>query len=375
MVDENTDLEQLDPTAFVPYTEVATAALVMLDEAIAIAGQASFEIPGTVEWINTTPLTSAELIRLANSYAARILAYTPRTSAERAAVNWSQVVARVDAGRQQDLAPEGLLSVWESNMRRLFARVRTRPGDHARVDYYAVGPADHTGGFQAWHATPSADRQPFQMNTPDRRIQGAAGPSALGSYVGYNRNSIWAADRGTYRWSWYYYLRSGAGDSYYTGPQPTMTKAEMDLIKAEGLIRLGRASEAVPLINSTRVANGALPPVTVGRAAGRCPMRAPEGGFGGLREPLGRPHVREEPGVDGDRGCGFLVGCPGLGHPARGHGHPASRPRERAGEPGPHGLHLRWKRRGRSCSGSVQRLSGGGEPTSLLMGSLRTSAR
>ena len=34
MVDENTDLEQLDPTAFVPYTEVATAALAMLDEAI-----------------------------------------------------------------------------------------------------------------------------------------------------------------------------------------------------------------------------------------------------------------------------------------------------------------------------------------------------
>jgi len=37
----------------------------------------------------------------------------------------------------------------------------------------------------------------------------------------------------------------------------------MDLIKAEALIRLGRASEAVPLINKSRVANGQLPPVTV----------------------------------------------------------------------------------------------------------------
>ena len=44
-------------------------------------------------------------------------------------MNWSQVLDRAGAGIQEDLAPEGLLDVWESNMRRLFARVRTRPGD------------------------------------------------------------------------------------------------------------------------------------------------------------------------------------------------------------------------------------------------------
>ncbi len=43
----------------------------------------------------------------------------------------------------------------------------------------------------------------------------------------------------------------------------SMLVSEMDLLKAEGLIRLGRAAEAVPLINKTRVANGQLPPVTV----------------------------------------------------------------------------------------------------------------
>lgn len=37
----------------------------------------------------------------------------------------------------------------------------------------------------------------------------------------------------------------------------------MDLLKAEALIRLNRADEAVPLINKSRVANGELPPVTV----------------------------------------------------------------------------------------------------------------
>ena len=46
------------------------------------------------------------------------------------------------------------------------------------------------------------------------------------------------------------------------GPQLALTVAEMDLLKAEALIRLNRANEAVPLINKTRVANGQLPPVT-----------------------------------------------------------------------------------------------------------------
>jgi len=35
-----------------------------------------------------------------------------------------------------------------------------------------------------------------------------------------------------------------------TGPLLIMSMAEMDLLKAEGLIRLGRASEAVPLIKA-----------------------------------------------------------------------------------------------------------------------------
>ena len=187
-------------------------------------------------------------------------------------------------------------------MRRLYGRVRSRPGDHARVDYYAVGPADISGGFQAWHATPSLDREPFQMNTPDRRIQGEGGPSALGEYIGYNKNSIWPASRGTYRWSWYYYLRSGAGDSFYTGPQPTMTKAEMDLIKAEALIRLDRASEAVPLINITREANGELPPLTVDGppADAECvPRKVVSGACGSLWDALMYEKNLEMSGIEG----------------------------------------------------------------------------
>ncbi len=315
VVDENTDLEALDPTVFAPYTEVAAAALAMLDESIALSQATSFQVPGSVDWINGITLSNTDLARVASSYAARILAYTPRTPAERAAVNWSQVLARVDAGMQYDLAPDGLLAVWESNMRRLFARVRTRPGDHVRVDYYALGPGDTSGGFQTWHATPSANRQPFQMSTPDRRTQGAASATALGKYFGLNKNSIWSADRGTHRWSWYYFLRSGAGDTYYLGPQPTMTKVEMDLLKAEALIRLNRAAEAVTLINLSRQANGQLPPVTVdGPPAGNdcVPRKVVSGACGSLWDALMYEKNLEMTGIEGSvswwdaRGWGTL---------------------------------------------------------------------
>lgn len=261
VVTEKTDLTQLDPiNGFLPYAEVRDSAIKVLDEAIAVANQGAFTIPADIQWVNGTELTNQDIVKLANSFAARFLAYTPRTPVERAAVNWTEVLQRAAAGITTDLAPDGALDIVEGNYRRLLARVRTRPGDHIRPDMMALGPADISGGFQTWYATPSADRQPWQMNTPDKRIVGAT-QSAPGKYVAYNKNSIWAADRGTYRYSWYYYLRSGAGESWYTGPQPTMTVTEMDLIRAEALIRLNRAAEAIPFINNSRVVNGQLPAI------------------------------------------------------------------------------------------------------------------
>ena len=164
----------------------------------------------------------------------------------------------------------------------------------------AFGPGDVSGGFQAWVATPSADRQPFQIVTPDRRVQGAAVGSP-GKYLGYNRNTIWAQDRGTYRWSYYYYLRDGLGSSWNVGPQVTMTRTEMDLLKAEALIRLGRAAEAVPLINASRVTNGELPPVTVdGPPEGAdCVPKQIDGDCGSLWDALLYERQLENMGIEG----------------------------------------------------------------------------
>lgn len=301
IVDEDTDLEQLDPTGFSPYPEVIARSLGMLDDAIAIAQTSNFTIPGSVDWINGLTLTPADLVRIINSYAARLMAYSPRTWEERNAVNWNQVLARIDGGIQEDFAPQGLLDVWESNMRRLYSRERARPSDHIRPDYMALGPADTTGRFQSWFATPSADRQPFQIVTPDRRIHAASGPGAPGLYFGYNRQTIWPSSRGTYRWVYYYYHRDGTGDSWHVGPQVTMSRTEMDLLKAEALIRLGRAAEAVPLINKTRVANGQLPPVTTAGPPNdaSCVPRKVTGGCGSLWDALLHERHIENNGIEG----------------------------------------------------------------------------
>jgi hypothetical protein len=237
-------------------------------------------------------------VRLANSYAARILVYTPRSRAERAAVNWAEVIRRVDAGIQTDYAPLAQPDVFFDDWKRLVARLRTagRPSDFGRPSYWLIGPADSTNGWVNWVATPNDNRQPFQMRTRDRRIQGTTGPASPGKYVGYNLNNIFAADRGTFRWSHYFFRRSGVDLTWQTGPQLAMSVAEMDLLKAEALIRLGRAAEAVPLINRTRIANGELPPVTVEGPPNEpgCVPRKESGACGSLWDAL-----RYEKGIEG----------------------------------------------------------------------------
>lgn len=301
IVTEDTDLEQLDPTGFEPYPDVLAAGMASLDEAIAIAEANDFAIPGSADWINGLDLSPEDLVRIINSYKARLLAYGPRTWEERQAVDWDEVLRLIDEGITEDFAPLGDLGPWESNMRRLLARVRARPSDHVRPGYMAVGPADTSGAFQTWFATPSADRMPFQVVTPDRRVQGDEDPATPGSYVGYDVNTIWPEDRGTYRWSYYEYHRDGLGDSWHVGPQVTMSRTEMDLLKAEALIRLDREDEAVPLINATRVANGELPPVTVAGPPddAACVPRKVTGECGSLWDALMHERQLENMAIEG----------------------------------------------------------------------------
>jgi len=301
VVDEKLALDTLTKPQFKGYKDVAAAALSQLDGAIAVAQAGpDFTLPAD-NWFFQS-MSRSDFIKLANSYAARVLAYTPRTRAERDAVDWTEVLKRVNAGITTDFAPTAQPDILWDDWKRLIARVRSGPpSDFGRPSYWLLGPADSTNGFVNWAATPVSDRQPFQIVTKDRRIQAASGPSAAGTYVGYNKSTIFAVSRGTYRWSYYYFKRYGTGSTWQNGPQPAMTVTEMNLLKAEALIRLNRASEAVPLINLTRVANGQLPPVTVDgppNEAG-CVPRKLDGSCGSLWDALRYEKGIELLGMDG----------------------------------------------------------------------------
>ena len=263
VIDETIDLDTISTPEFKPYAEVTAAGIAQLDEAITIAQANNFTLPVT-SWLFVA-MGRDDFVRLANSFAARLLVNSARTRAERAAVNWPEVIRRVDAGVRTDFAPVAQPDILWDDWKRLVARVRTatRPSDFGRPSYWLIGPADSTNGFVNWVATPVAQRVAFQIRTKDRRIHGAGGPAIAGKYVGYNLNNIFDPSRGTYRFSHYFFGRFGTGTSWQDSPQPALTVAEMDLLKAEALIRLNRAAEAIPLINKTRVANGQLPPVTI----------------------------------------------------------------------------------------------------------------
>jgi hypothetical protein len=263
VVDEHLDLDTITVPKLHPHDVVITEAIKQLDSAIAIANRRSFTFPA--DNFMFTSMTSAQFARLANSFVARLMVYAARTPAERAAIDWNAVIARVDAGITSDFAPIAQPDILWDDWKRLVARVRTatRPSDFGRPSYWLIGPADSTNGFVNWVATPVANRVAFQLRTRDRRIQGTTGPASPGSYAGFNQNNIFAASRGTYRFSWYFFRRYGTTDTWTNGPQPAMLVSEMNLLKAEGLMRTGNAAAAVPLINLTRQANGQLPAVTV----------------------------------------------------------------------------------------------------------------
>jgi len=301
IVDEKTNVDTLIVPNYRPYTEVMTAALAMLRTAITISDTATFTMPN-VGWIPGLTLTNRDLSRLAHTYTARFMAYVPRDAAGRAAVNWTSVISHIDSGITANFAPIGEPDIFEDVYKQRAARQRTTiPSDFMRADNWLVGPADSTNAFQNWVGTPVANRNPFQMRTRDRRIQGTTGPTSRGKYFGFHNSTVFLASRGLYHRSFYAYFRLGTGTSWQQGPLIAIARTELDLLKAEALIRLDRATEALPLIDATRVANGELPPVTLSGppdVAG-CVPRKLNGACGSLWDALRYEKRIEGAGTDG----------------------------------------------------------------------------
>jgi Tol biopolymer transport system component len=258
ILDETVDLET-DELELVPYDEVMAVALSQLEEAITIANANVFTLPDT--WINGLPLTNDDLAQLAHSYMARFMTQVARTPAERDLVDWASVIAHVDQGITDDIRIDG-------DGRWLWWKALEWYGSQplwTRADYKTIGFTDLSGQFGAWLATPLNDRNEFEIVTDDARITTEGDPVVDGLYIRYIGPSQFPPVRGTYHFSFYgdkryedFYLSGGSS------PMTHMTTAEMQLIKAEGLMRMwGPTAEAVDIINSTRVVRGQLPPASV----------------------------------------------------------------------------------------------------------------
>lgn len=258
------DPELVPPLA--GYPVVSAAGLANLDEAISIAqaNPTAFPLPAT--WLNTATTTSqAEFIRVVRSYRAQLRVAVARTPAERAAVDWNAVIGDAENGITQNFQLQENPSLGWSLAWFVQHFV---PGGWHRMHQFMIGFADTSGAFDAWLATPRANRAMFLIVTPDKRFPPGAtraaqqslptstSPPPAGQYLR-NRppgDDIVGDPLGN---SMYDHYRFRAFyDASRIGAFPVLTKAEIDLLAAEGYIRQSNWVQAMAKINTSRTAAG-----------------------------------------------------------------------------------------------------------------------
>jgi hypothetical protein len=260
-----------------PYGEVMAQAVKYLDQAASLASQSTFTTPAG--WMGPGSFSSQDLVRIANSYAARFMAQVARTPTERAAVNWNSVLTHAQAGLTRDfgITQDGPGGRWSSPL-------KSSTEQRMRLPY--LGPADQSGGWQKWEASGPADKNPFLIDTDDRRVTGGT-PTTDGTLIKYWPTQTADPSRGLYFFSNYtskHYLAT-AGTNL--GFVPDLTLQELQYIIAEAYVRTNRADLALPIINKTRVEQGKLPPATASGVSGaRCVPRTVKGACGNLLETL-----------------------------------------------------------------------------------------
>jgi hypothetical protein len=280
------DQGALDPGVLISYKAGMDSALAAMQRAVVATNAAAatgdgFPLPAT--WIpSPTSMTKVEFIKLIRSYSARLRANVARTPAERATINWPAVIA--DA--QNGISADHLITT----------STTLGPGNSWRQQYgtfglwhqmppFFIGMADTSGTYAAWIAQPISERgagaNAFFMATPDLRFP--QGTTRAAQQADFAITSCQAASQTCKRYfvnragndqltgaSWAYsnydfvrfhsWVTRGDGTAR-NGNTIFYTKAENDLLLAEGLYRTGDLAGAAAIVNVTRVKNG-LPAIT-----------------------------------------------------------------------------------------------------------------
>jgi len=280
IVDYNTDLTTLKLSTAV---EIRDAAMAKFDTAITLASAGTFTSTADGFFGPGTTYSNTQIAQIANTMAARTLAYFARNATDNAAVDWARVVgygskgissgARFDWVIHQDACNTwcDFLKVWSNDM--------TTMRLHTRVAHMLDA---------ATQPDPWNDAANTQPNSVDKRLGNGAyrGDAAYAANVlnsavdpvNGGTDYVWTSTKefgNKTRGAWHqsaigqvrYDSFPGCGDNPQgsTSPgdkdSPILLAAENDLIWAEGLIHTG-ASGAAALINNTRVTRGGLTPAT-----------------------------------------------------------------------------------------------------------------
>ena len=281
-----------DPGKLIDYKAVMDSAMAALQRSIDLAnnpgtGANGFPLPS--DWIPTpNSLTSAEFVKVVRSYRALLRANVARTPAERAAADWTSIIADAQAGITADhmhitSTTNGPGGGW----RRIYDGGNTwhqMPG-------FLIGMGDVSGNYETWTKVAIGERGAgnvgYFMVTPDLRFpQGTTraaqqadfkiqdcevnGGQGGGSCKRYFTNRPNGSDQYTGNgWGWsnydfnrfHWWVIKGDGGTARNGTLLIYPKAVLDMIQAEGQMRKGNYAAAAALINVTRVKNG-LPAIT-----------------------------------------------------------------------------------------------------------------
>jgi hypothetical protein len=263
------------------YTVVADSAYAAFARAISYAqtapntGSGAFPIPDT--WMPATVTWDVNtFVKLIRSYRARIRANMARRASE--TVDWAEVVADAQNGMTVDYyvnvkTGSGIGISWRQQYNSFSTWHQMPP--------FIIGMADTSSNYANWIAQPLSARGGgnvgFFMVTPDRRFPQGATRAAQQSDMTLNSCSASSGGQGCKRyfynrstgddvfsgagWGWSNYgfvrfrswLQRGDAGTARIGKTLLMTKAELDLLQAEGLYKLGGNDAGVAtLINRTR---------------------------------------------------------------------------------------------------------------------------
>ena len=242
-----------------PYQDVAAFAMTKFDAVIAATQGASWELPHDVLPIEGVDLTAENIGKLANTMAARVLAYTPRNATENSAVDWNRVLQYasngISSGTPFDFSiREDGGTIWWDGLKAY-------------------------GNWESWVRVSMRVMHEMNPNLPERYTTCSAIPEDAAGFADnryetdftYFANIPFQCVRGAWHFSNWEHSRYGSkatqGDVTYnvetwTGVAPMVLAAENDLLWAEALVRTGGdLGVAASLVNKTRVGRGGLTPV------------------------------------------------------------------------------------------------------------------